>query len=551
MRTIIIGDGLGRDVLSPELPFRESRQSVGRAEIERLLGRGKAFGEGPLPTFLREAVAARDRGVELVLVGAPQGLVDPLEDVARSATVIEGSEGRLPAEALLTHLEKAGVDKGETRYLVVGCHTELRIAALASVLGHVLGSPRIAVASHLVGSATPAAHFAALRHGFPAAGVEVLLDLEVAARFAGIETAPMAALACRPCELDLPDADADLDPTQRRLVQLLCLHWSRARLRPLAGGFSGSLLLLAEGWKGTAKTEPMVLKIDGFSQMRRELDGYHLVKDFFGKHVPTFSDPVAGGDLIGVGMELAAMEGRPGTRQDTFEAAEEEEAVELFLRRLDKSLALLSEKLYRNTRERARVAPYRAFGLHAQKQQTWLQQNADFVLSYLEEDLRPEGRVDPAPLAKLLGVIAANEDALDTETCLGHGDLNLANVICDEGDNIWFIDWTHCASQPLELDFAKLESDVKFVISKEFDADDLPRLKKLEEYLNAQRIPAGPAGLPDALKFAKWDLRFRKLLEAVRRVREACFALKENDDWLVYRIVRPPHPELRQAPGSG
>ena len=33
--------------------------------------------------------------------------------------------------------------------------------------------------------------------------------------------------------------------------------------------------------------------------------------------------------------------------------------------------------------------------------------------------------MDPAPLAKLLGVIARNEDALETEIGLGHGDLTL------------------------------------------------------------------------------------------------------------------------------
>ncbi|MGB0720324.1 MAG: hypothetical protein ACPGRX_07615, partial [Bdellovibrionales bacterium] len=38
------------------------------------------------------------------------------------------------------------------------------------------------------------------------------------------------------------------------------------------------------------------------------------------------------------------------------------------------------------------------------------------------------------------------------------GDLNYANIICDEIDNIWFIDWTHSNYAPLELDFAKLES---------------------------------------------------------------------------------------------
>ena len=105
MRTIIIGDGLSRDVLSPELPFRESRRSVGRAEIERLLGRGKSFGEGPLPAFLRQAVAAREDGVDLVLLGEPGGFVEPLEDAAGGAAVIVETGGALPGVELLAHLE--------------------------------------------------------------------------------------------------------------------------------------------------------------------------------------------------------------------------------------------------------------------------------------------------------------------------------------------------------------------------------------------------------------------------------------------------------------
>ncbi len=555
MQTIIIGDGLARDVLSPDLPFRDSRRNVGRAEIERLLGRGKAFGAGPLPTFLERAVGAR--GVEVVLLDelgeatsgepSPQagpgaggsGFVDPLEDIARESVMIRSPGPAVPWRDLQAHLGStgAGSEAGETRFLVVGCHTEQRIAAITTFLRNLLESPRVAVVSHLVGSATPAAHFAALRHGFPSVGIEVILDLEEAARYVGLEPALFQALGCRPCALDMSDEGVAFDQAQRRIVELLCLHWTRARLRPLAGGFSGSLLLLADGWKGPARTEPMVLKIDAFSQMRRELDGYHLVKDFFGKHVPTFGYPVTGGNLIGVGMELAAMEGRPGTLQDTFEEADDEGTLELFMRRLDKSLALLSEKLYRNTRERSRVVPYRAFALHTQQQLEWLRENAELTLSYFGPDLSAESRVDPDQLQKLLRLIAANEDGVESEICLSHGDLNFANVICDAGDNIWFIDWTHCGISPVEADFAKLESDAKFVMSKHFDADDLPRLKKLEEYFVSQRLPAGLNGLPERLKFAKWDLRFRKLVETVRRIREACFALKESDDWLVYRIA--------------
>jgi ADP-ribose pyrophosphatase len=140
-------------------------------------------------------------------------------------------------------------------------------------------------------------------------------------------------------------------------------------------------------------------------------------------------------------------------------------------------------------------------------------------------------------LAKLIKIIAANTDGLESEVCLAHGDLNYANVICDEGDNIWFIDWTHCDEHPVELDFAKLENDVKFVISESFDFDDLPRMRKFEEYLLAHRLPADSNSLPDNLKFAKWDLRFRKMLGAVRKIRKACFSLKPDDDWLVYRIA--------------
>jgi ADP-ribose pyrophosphatase len=315
------------------------------------------------------------------------------------------------------------------------------------------------------------------------------------------------------------------------------MHWTRAHLRPLAGGFSGSLLFLADGWKGEARTEPMVIKIDAFAQMRRELDGYHQVKDFFGKHVPTFGYPVSEGDLLGVGMELAAMEGRPSTLQDHFEAAESESTLTHFLTRLEKSLGLLADKLYANTLERAPVAPFRTFGLHLEEQLTWLRENGEIILSYGAELGGLSETVDVDQLENVVRVITRNPDSVDSEVCIQHGDLNLANVICDDGDNVWFIDWTHSGVHPLELDFAKLESDAKFVMSKAFDPEDLPRLRKFEDYLLSHRIPPEADALPDALKFAKWDLRFRKILGTVRLIRQRCFDLKSSDDWVVYRIA--------------
>lgn len=541
MRAIVIADGLTKDFLSLEQPFVEARNNLGRAEIDRLLGRGKGYGEGPLSAFLQAIATAansKQEAPDLVLLQGESPLPEILQEAVGSARVIESDPDRIPQGELEDVILKVGGSGVDLRILVIGCHTERRILALTSYLKKILGIPEVAVSPHLVGSATREAHLAALRHNFPSIGVKVLLDLAEAASFVGLDNKSLSLPDCRPPDIGPAETRDSLTDSQRRILELLCLNWTRAELRPLAGGFSGSLLLLANGWKGEAHTEPQVIKVDAFSQMRRELSGYHQVKDFFGKHVPTFGYPVADEDSIGVGMELAAMEGNPRTLQDSFEEAESDEALGRFLIRLDKSLELLSDKLYRNTREIGWVVPYRVFGLHTEKQVQWLVQNANLVLSYLEGALPPEGRTDPEQLAKLLRLIASNPDGVDSETCLVHGDLNLANVICDEIDNIWFIDWTHSGEAPVELDFAKLENDAKFVMSKAFDVTDLPRLRLLEEYLLEQQLPADPNSLPERLKFAKWDLRYRRILETVRRVRRACHELKEEaEDWLVYRIA--------------
>jgi ADP-ribose pyrophosphatase len=430
------------------------------------------------------------------------------------------------------------MDREAVRFLVVGCHTEHRVLAIASFLRNVLGFTNVATCTYLTGSATPEAYYSALRHNCPSAGIQVFVDLQACAEFSGLHLEIVDGVQTGACLVEPADAWASLTDEQRSIVQFLCMQWTRAEIRPLQGGYSGSALLLAKGWKGQAQTEPSVLKMDQFAQMRREIDGYHQVKDLLGKHVPTFDYPVALGESIGVAMEFAAMEGNPTTLQDTFEVARDEKGTGLFFRRLEKSLRLLVERLYGNTRTASWITPYRAMGLHAEAQLRYLNGNLEHILKYANEEPKEvEGISGASRLGKILKLIAANEDAVESEVCLSHGDLNFQNIICDGADNIWFIDWTHTGYYPVELDFAKLEADVKFVMTKDFEVDDLPRVKKFEDYLLSHRLPASVDNLPDSLNFARWDLRFRKILDAVRMIREACFSVKLSDDWLVYRIA--------------
>ena len=137
-QTVIVGDGLTRDILSLEHPYQTSKSNVGRREIERLMGRGKAFGDGPLPSFLREAIEARSRGaaVQLVLLKDEEGA--GASELAESAVVIPTASDVIPWKALVDAFGDAVDPTGasEATFLVLGCHTEKRVLALIANKRH-------------------------------------------------------------------------------------------------------------------------------------------------------------------------------------------------------------------------------------------------------------------------------------------------------------------------------------------------------------------------------------------------------------------------------
>ena len=61
-------------------------------------------------------------------------------------------------------------------------------------------------------------------------------------------------------------------PDHQRIIQSVCMSWSAVELHAMQGGFSGSVLMLGHGFKGQARTEPLVIKVDHAEQMQREID---------------------------------------------------------------------------------------------------------------------------------------------------------------------------------------------------------------------------------------------------------------------------------------
>lgn len=558
-QVIIICDGMSNARINPAAQYAGNLENLGRLEIDRLIGSGKEFGKGTLATFLRTAINGPPKNnsrIHLICLkhsskeqgDSPTDVSEfppELADIFSLSHVIETGRDNIPwqeiSESIGTFINRpfieAETDGLNVRFIIVGCSTEGRPFTIASQLRNGMGCKDVAVSSHLLGSVEKEAHYAALRHTYSTHGVKVILDLTETYQYAGLQLPDSEVENGSPCLIEPLEIRNELGPERERIVELLCLHWSKCVLQPLSGGFSGSFLFVAKGWKNDAQTEPMVLKIDNYSQMRREINGYFEVKDLLGKHIPHFGYPVSVGGNIGVGMELATMDGNPDTLQDTFERADIENSAALFNNRLAKALTLIGKRLYANTRKLERVSPYHQFGLNSSRQVKYLQQNIEVIASYIDEAPSLQVNIDFANIPQIFKMITSNDDGIESDTCIAHGDLNFQNIICDHVGNIWFIDWTHCSRHPNELDFAKLENDIKFVMSKAFDLEDLPQLRKFEDYLLNNQLPGDEKEIPDNLRFVKWDLRYRKILSAVRLIRESCFSLKTGEGWLVYQIA--------------
>ncbi len=561
-KTIIIADNLVNDYCGLQDRYLQNNMHIGPIQAEQLLGKNAA---GPLPCFLNALNSEKD--FFTLFVRDYYSLEDrqDIEQLERLGNhSIKGSSGELFVEAVkeLVTPENTINSKGlafplveinqalndflgfdltyfgsninqnlNVRFLIIGFHTERRVLSIASTLRNLFGFRKVAVFSHFVASANKEAHFAALQYQFPNHQIQVIKSTEALSDYLESDLTCLKRFELKSVDIFPLEIKNRLNPAQKSIIESICMHWTEANLKMLNEGFSGSALFLANGRQGNSKTEPMVIKIDNHYPIHLEIKGYNLVKDLLGKHVPTLTFPVSAGMYSGVGMELAAMEGAPQTLQKLFAQASNDYALDDCMQALERILHLLTERIYTNTKLKRRISPYRHFKLHVAQHAIWLKENLENIQKYETDEVF----VSSDAVINIFDAIRKNNDVINSTMCIAHGDLNLANVITDDKGNLWAIDWTHTGLHPASVDFAKLENDLKFVLTKELSFKDLPNLQVLEEYLLNHAILAPIDELPDELRFVAWDLRFKKLYLPVRAIRTA-YNLLQEDGWLIYKV---------------
>ncbi len=565
MRYLLLTQCLQNDFVGP-LPAGAPLPNalhIGRAESRRLLGEpeGDWPREGPLARFLarwgagggphHHAVHVRDWhdpddpatrghlghfGAHCLRGSDGARFVSPLERL-----IGQGGRHRVVDSAILsdfvgTDLEaalRALPGDGPLRAGLVGVWTDVKVHYLAYELVARLGLEEVAVCSALTASRSRQQHRLALEQMAANLGVTVVDGLPEFAGWLGLDpaAAPQAVRPRAAVRVALPEGQA-LDDEERRLVEHLFRDCREVRVEPLSGGFSGSRVFRATAVDRQGLEQvPYVVKLDTHERIARERVGVESVEGLLGAASPRLVDYVDLETRGAIKYQFATMHGGDvRTLQKALRAAATPEEARRLLANV--ATRVLARLYQRPQREDLQLFSY--YGFRPQHAESTLRRVAALAGGEEGDRLRisalPGALPHPRRVYGCLERFLA-EEPRETAVTWVHGDLNLANLLLDEGGNVWMIDYFWTRVGHALQDLAKLENDLKFILLPLPDDEALRRAAAWDELLvSGPSLEAGAPALPGPLASDPALARVHAAVEVLRTVAarvlaEAGFAL--------------------------
>lgn len=234
---------------------------------------------------------------------------------------------------------------------------------------------------------------------------------------------------------------------------------ARVALTPLAGGFSSNNFYVESFDRDGKRLIPTVLKIGNHALVRREEEAYNrYVKRFILNNSTTIMGSAAHGDWAGLRYNFVGVAG-PGSTLSWltkhYQTRPAEELISLF----DRIFTNILKPWYGQPRWEA-IHPYadhdptRIFSSIFEDAARELGIDADAPLL----DCPELGRALPNPYRFLKDEFPKRSGQTQLwYTSVTHNDLNMQNILIDERENIYIIDFSETRSKNIVADFARLE----------------------------------------------------------------------------------------------
>ncbi|MBV1920084.1 MAG: isochorismatase family protein, partial [Pseudomonadales bacterium] len=431
---------------------------------------------------------------------------------------------------------------------LVGVWTEAKIMFLAYELTTRYSQFEVAVCSALTASSSRSQHFLALQQLSRVVGVTVIDSMGEFTQFlSGREGAleePILQHKGISDSLEIvSDKAMHLDEEAENLIRYLFRDCQKISLKVLDGGFSGNLVAGVQSFDVHGHEQaPHVVKIGPRSEMAQERTAFEQIEGVLGNNAPAISEYADMQRRGAIKYRYASMgTGKARSLQECFQTNVGQEKLHSYLD------AIFSEqmgRLYRaSVRDTQDLLKYYCFDSE------W----ADSVRNKIVEligDCSESGelvlpgnksaynlyRFYKEELDKLPSTVA------DYPFSFIHGDLNGANVIIDERDNVWLIDFFHTQRGHVLKDFAKLENDLLYIYTPIEGEEDLMLAYEFTDFLLGMDDPyLQLPELPEVFIYTQFESTYQSICK-IRSL--AANQISNNDakcmlQWLV--------PQLRYA----
>ena len=307
--------------------------------------------------------------------------------------------------------------------------------------------------------------------------------------------------------------------TFERITRKLHPDCKEVRLTPLTGGYSGSLVFRVNAWDRSGRKEmPFVLKLSKWSDIYDEIRGYeNHVKRYIQNNATQIIQHCKMGDFGGILYNFVGIKGTDSEiscLEDYYYSHNTEEVLSAF----DNLFRVVLKAWYGQPKLKD-ISLYEEYGSfdHFENIKEYVQSH--FAVSADEETIvLPLGLgTSINPLYFVESIIPQRKsDTVSAYEASVHGDLNMKNVLMDEANNMWLIDFSDTRHSHILRDIAKLEAVLKFETFEITSDEKLREVVALEKIFrdakNLSEIPQIPSTLHDP--------KVLKAFQCVQKLRE-------------------------------
>lgn len=384
----------------------------------------------------------------------------------------------------------------------MGVWTEAKVTFLAYELVTRFPKFQVAVCSALTASSSRSAHFTALEHLQGVLGVTIFSSVSAFTEFlAGSQPEIRTRLRhsrIDDSKLEFPDG-YKLQQTDRELLLYLFRDARSVDFSVLDGGFSGNVVLGAQGRDEFGHSHvPHVIKIGDRDSIARERTAFERVQEVLGNSAPNIVDFAELQDRGAIKYRYAGMlKGNVRTFQKLYSTSESPEEMSELFRVLDIVFTRQLGRFYEAaSRERLNLLEYYDFQV---KYAPGVRKRVETLLGRSVGDA-PEVEIIPGISVPNVCLFYEQdlEDLKNSQTAAHymayvHGDLNGANILVDDSNNVWLIDFFHTHRGHVLKDLIKIENDLLYIFLK-IDTEDEFRagVELIDHMLDARDLGVPP-----------------------------------------------------------